>query len=252
MNSISDDIRSGIGYFSNVFRAYARTERSCPRQWRFAVNLVGRAVRAWPEKTLRIPGTVAFYLWRMERGWCSASVTLFFAIKSSSLAATLATVVGSKEWEEKKKGKMQNRDGKHERRKASVRLIKMQYLQAVPVRITRLPPSLSPLFLFCLHPPLGRREEERLRERRSTPAVAPTANGEIMIKPTSFQWNDGNYRAGCSRIPVFVHYSEAAYKCLARKVRSRWPDRAYTPSRTFYVQSSFSFLPITKFPYRRG
>lgn len=74
MNSISDDIRPGIGYFSSVFRAYARTERArVPGSGAFAVNLVGRAVRAWPEKTLRIPGTVAFYL---SDGWNVAGVRL--------------------------------------------------------------------------------------------------------------------------------------------------------------------------------
>lgn len=150
-------------------------------------------------------------------------MTLFFAIKSSSssssLAATLATVVGSKKREEKKKGEMH--DGWGAREEERERAPYKNAISAGGTRANYSIPFFSPFFLFCLHPPLGRREEGRLGKRRSTPAVAPTANGEIMIKPTSFQWNDGNYRAGCSRIPVFVHYSEAAYKCLARKVRSR-------------------------------
>jgi len=113
-----------------------------------------------------------------------------------------------------------------------VRLIKMQYLQAVPTRITR--PLLRPLILFFpfrSYPPWT--------ARSIFTSIAPTANGEIMIKPTSFQWNDGNYCVGCSRLPVFVHYSEAVYKYLARKVeggrrkvRSQRPNRAHSPTRS--------------------
>ena len=114
-----------------------------------------------------------------------------------------------------------------------MRLIKMQYLQAVPTRITR--PLLRPPILFFPF------RSYSLWTARSifTSTVAPTANGEIMIKPTSFQWNDGNYRVGCSRLPVFVQYSEAVYKYLARKVeggrrkvRSQRPNRAHSPTRS--------------------
>lgn len=94
-----------------------------------------------------------------------------------------------------------------------MRLIKMQYLQAVPARITRPLPTPRPILPF---PPLS---PPRTARSIFTSAVVPTANGEIMIKPASFQWNDGNYRVGCSRLPVFVHYSEAAYLARRRKVR---------------------------------
>lgn len=61
------------------------------------------------------------------------------------------------------------------------RLIKMLYLQAVPGRITRPPLQPPPFFLFPLLP------LPRPTRSISTLDVAPTANGEIMIKPTSFQ-----------------------------------------------------------------
>lgn len=93
----------------------------------------------------------------------------------------------------------------------------MQYLQAVPERITRAlstprGPFFSPFRPCCpsLALPSVGAFDLHLRRR------ADEANGEIMIKPTSFQWNGGNYRVGCSRLPVFVHYSEAAYKYLGR------------------------------------
>jgi hypothetical protein len=85
----------------------------------------------------------------------------------------------------------------------------MQYLQTVPARITHpLSPSAPPFLstqcrVFAFPLLLSRAGAFNLHP-------GPTANGEIMIKPTSFQWNDGNYRVGCSWIPVFVHYSAAA------------------------------------------
>lgn len=128
-----------------------------------------------------------------------------------------------------------------------MRLIKMQYLQAVPARITRPLPTPRPFLPFPpLFPP-----PPRTARSIFTSAVVPTANGEIMIKPTSFQWNDGNYRVGCSRLPVFVHYSEAAYLARRRKVRRADDLIVHIPSPLHpppppvpsdYVQSSL--LPI--------
>lgn len=145
----------------------------------------------------------------------SASMTLFFAIKPSSLAATSAmsgrrAAVGSaiegkekKEWNEMK----------GERKKESGRAPYKNAISAGGTRANYSPSVTSPIlfFPFRTYPPWT-------AGSIFTSTVAPTANGEIMIKPTSFQWNDGNYGVGCSRLPVFVHYSEAMYKYLARKV----------------------------------
>lgn len=125
----------------------------------------------------------------MERGWFGSSMTLFFAIKPSSLAATSAP---RRKMRRGNEGRNEMKDGgKREWKKESIScaLYKCNICRRCPARITRLP---LPFF-----PPSPRRVQFFAR------AVAPTANGEIMIKPTSFQWNDGNYRVGYSRIPVF-------------------------------------------------
>lgn len=49
------------------------------------------------------------------------------------------------------------------------------------------------------------------------PLLPATANSEIIIKPTSFQWNDGNYRVGCSRIPVSPALFKSCIGCNDRR-----------------------------------
>jgi len=148
-------------------------------------------------------------------------MSLFFAIKPSSLAATSAAS-GRRRWiDDRGERKKKEMEMKAERKKESGRA---PYKNAISAGGTCANYSLSLLlslslflslsylvlfFPFRPYPPWTARSI-------LTSTVAPTANGEIMIKPTSFQWNDGNYRVGCSRLPVFVHYSEATYKYLSR------------------------------------
>lgn len=114
-----------------------------------------------------------------------------------------------------------------------MRLIKMQYLQTVPARITRPLPRPVPVFIPPLPPPLSALIllEWTARSIFTSASVVPTANGEIMIKPTSFQWNDGNYRVSavpgyrCSCIIQKRRISISPRRRRRRKVRSRRPNR---------------------------
>lgn len=168
----------------------------------------------------------------MERGWFSFHDSIFRdkAVVVSGHFGRVGTpprhAVGTTG--EAGDKEMERDERKTEEGKRGVRLIKMQYLQAVPARITRPYPPFDSTF----RPHFPRRTARSI----FTSTVAPTANGEIMIKPASFQWNDGNYRVGCSRLPVFVHYSEAAYKYLAVEgEKPTAPNRAFIPFPSDYT-----------------